>query len=70
MNIDAAYQSVSELKAAIPFIDADNDQLYPDENGNFHVPSHVKKIVIRRQAMAQYFMILFFIINNLRDCMF
>ena len=47
VNIDAAYQSVSELKAAIPFIDADNDQLYPDENGNFHVPSHVKKIVIQ-----------------------
>ena len=46
VNIDTQYENVNNLKMAVPFIDADGIRLYPDEKGDFAVPSNVRKLTI------------------------
>lgn len=46
INIETAFQDTPEIKAAIPFIDADGKRLYPDENGKFNISSYVKKLTV------------------------
>ena len=46
VNIEASYGAVKNLKASIPYIDADGVRLYPDEDDTFQVPPETKKITI------------------------
>ncbi|MBR5667786.1 MAG: HD domain-containing protein [Lachnospiraceae bacterium] len=46
VNIEEPFNSVNDLKVAVPFIEADGVPIYPDENGNFRVKADVKKVVI------------------------
>ena len=46
MNIETDFHDTPKIKAAIPYIDADGKRLYPDENGNFNISSHVKKLTV------------------------
>lgn len=46
VNIETAFQDTPEIKAAIPYIDADGRRLYPDKNGNFNISSRVKKLTV------------------------
>ncbi len=46
VNIENSMENVSDLKAAVPFIDADGKRIYPDEDGNFTVGKNVKKITV------------------------
>ena len=46
VNIEESMEDVSDLKAAVPFIDADGKILYPDEKGRFKIPSSVQRLTI------------------------
>ena len=46
VNIDEAPGGVNVIKTAVPYIIADGETVYPDENGNFTVGSGVRKISI------------------------
>ena len=46
VNIEKQFESVNNLKAAVPYIEADGVTLYPEENGNFVIPSSTKKLTV------------------------
>ena len=46
VNIDKPFENVSDLKVAVPFVDADGIRLYPDEKKQFSVPAGVQKLTI------------------------
>lgn len=46
VNIDTPFEDISEVKAGLPFIDADNERFYPDETGEFNLPANARKITI------------------------
>lgn len=46
VNIETPFEDVSELKAAVPFVDVDGTRLYPDEAGNFTIPSDARKLTV------------------------
>ena len=46
VNINSSLENVSELKQAVPYLEADGQRIYPDENGGFSLPSTVQKLTI------------------------
>ena len=46
INIDSPFDNVDNLKAAVPFMDADGERIYPDENGVFNLSADVQKLTI------------------------
>lgn len=46
VNIEAPYESIGVLKAAIPYVDADGTRLYPDDSGSFTIESGVRKLTV------------------------
>ncbi|MBQ4474545.1 MAG: SpoIIE family protein phosphatase [Lachnospiraceae bacterium] len=46
VNIEEPIDDVSDLKMAIPYLDADGRRIYPDEKGNFQVPPKVQKLTV------------------------
>ena len=46
VNIEQSFEDINDLKAAIPFIDADGKRIYPDATGTFTVSNNVHKITI------------------------
>ena len=46
VDIETPFNSVTALKAAVPYIEADGVVIYPDEKGNFRIKADVKKVVI------------------------
>ncbi|MBR6881183.1 MAG: HD domain-containing protein [Clostridiales bacterium] len=46
VNIDRPFESVDDIKLAVPYIDADDVRYYPDEKGRITIPSDVKKITV------------------------
>ena len=46
VDIEAPMDNVADLRMAVPFIDADGERLYPDENGKFVVGPQVHKLTI------------------------
>ena len=46
VNINTPYVNISNLKASVPFIDADEKRIYPDADGGFTIDSSVRKLVI------------------------
>lgn len=46
VNIESSLEDVSDLKQAVPFIDADGVRIYPEENNTFTIPSNVQKLVV------------------------
>ena len=46
VNIDEPMESVIDLKASVPYIEADGVLVYPDENGEFTIGKFVRKITI------------------------
>ena len=45
-NIDEPLVNVSDLKAVIPYIEADGIRVYPDAEGNFRVGNKVRKLTV------------------------
>ena len=46
VNIEATMEDVSEIKAAVPFVEADGVLIYPDDAGNFTIPANTQKLTI------------------------
>ena len=46
VNIEKSFENVSDLKALIPYIEADGEIIYPDSSGSFTVTSGTQKITI------------------------
>ena len=46
VNIENSYGTVKDLKASIPYIEADGMMIYPDAENTFHVAAETKKITI------------------------
>ncbi len=46
VNIDEPFEDVNDLKAVVPFVEADGKTVYPDENGNFVVSYKTQKLTI------------------------
>ena len=46
VNIEEPFEDVSELNMAVPYVEADGDFFYADEEGTITVPSSMKKLTI------------------------
>ena len=46
VNIESSLEDITDLKQAVPFVDADGVLLFPDETGAFSLSSKVKKLTI------------------------
>ena len=46
VNIESFRPESNTLKGSVPFIDADEERIYPDKDGNFHISSDVRKLTI------------------------
>ncbi len=46
VDIEAPMDKVTDLRMAVPFVDADGKRIYPDKNGRFVIDSHVHKLTI------------------------
>lgn len=46
VNIEEPLENVSNIKSAVPYIEADGEIIYPDEDGRFVLTSDKKKITI------------------------
>ena len=46
VNIEQPFDDVSDLKVAVPYVDADGIRIYPDENGAFTIPSSTNKLTV------------------------
>ena len=46
VNIDEPFEDVSDLKAIVPYVEADGTTVYPDEDGSFTIPSGTQKLTI------------------------
>ena len=45
-NIEEPFENVVDLKAAVPFVDADGKRIFPDDDGIFRIPPRVQKLTI------------------------
>ena len=52
VNIESEFEDVSDIKIAVPFIEADGVEIYPDENGRFFIPQGVKKVTVNAQVFT------------------
>ena len=46
VNVEAPYEGVGNLKAAVPYVDADGVLVYPDASGSFTIGPQVRKLTI------------------------
>lgn len=46
VNIDENFESVSNLKMVVPYIEADSSLIYPTEDGRFIVPADTQRLTI------------------------
>ncbi|MCR4891139.1 MAG: HD domain-containing protein [Lachnospiraceae bacterium] len=46
VNIEQPMEDVNNLLAAVPFLEADGERVYPDGSGNFTIPSDTSKLTV------------------------
>ena len=46
VNIEVPFEDVSDLKMAVPYVEADGEYIYPSEDGSITVPSSTKRLTI------------------------
>ncbi len=46
VNIEKPFEDVSDLKAVVPYVEADGKNIYPDETGTFTIPSDTHKLTV------------------------
>lgn len=51
VNIEAEATDKVSYKAAVPYIDADGERIFPEEDGSFHLTSHARKLTIHGHVM-------------------
>jgi len=47
VNIERLFEDVNELKAVVPYVEADGRRIYPDEADTFTLPSDTQKLTVR-----------------------
>ena len=52
VNIEKSFENVNELKAAVPYVEADGKRIYPSEDGTFIIPKHTQKLTIYSYACS------------------
>lgn len=46
VNIERPFENLGNLKTALPYIDADGERYYPDEEGKFRIPGNTRKLTV------------------------
>ena len=46
VNIEESFENVDNIKAAVPFVEADGVLIYPDDEGKFTIPASTQKLTI------------------------
>ena len=46
VNIEKPFESVSDIKVSVPYVEVDGTYIFPDENGNYVIPSSSVKLTI------------------------
>ena len=46
VNIDEAFEDVSNLKMAVPYVKADDTMIYPDDKGEITIPAGTRKLTV------------------------
>ena len=46
VNIEQPIENVNDLKAVVPFVQADGKTIYPDETGSFTIPDSTQKLTV------------------------
>ncbi len=46
VNIEETFESISDVKMAVPYVGVDGKYVFPNKNGVFEIPSDVKKLTI------------------------
>ncbi|MBP1592980.1 MAG: HD domain-containing protein [Oscillospiraceae bacterium] len=46
VNIEKPFESVSDIKVSVPYVEVDGSYIFPDENGNYVIPSSSVKLTI------------------------
>lgn len=46
VNIEAHNEDVEDLKAAVPYIDADDKRIYPDKSGSFTISADTQRLTV------------------------
>ena len=46
VNIEKSFENVSDLKAVVPYVEADGQIFYADENGIFTIPADTQKLTV------------------------
>ncbi|MCR5675632.1 MAG: HD domain-containing protein [Lachnospiraceae bacterium] len=46
VNIEKPFEDVNDLRVIVPFVEADGQTVYPDENGDFTIASTVQKLTV------------------------
>ncbi len=46
VNIDVHFEGVDEIKMAVPFIEADGEYVYADDNGSFTIPGGTTRLTV------------------------
>ena len=46
VNIDTPMEDVGSIRQVIPYIDADGQRIYPDEDGGFRIPAGARRVTI------------------------
>lgn len=47
VNIDKPFEDVNDLKAVVPYLQADGQEIYPDESGTYTIPSTTHKLTVQ-----------------------
>ena len=46
VNIENPFEDVNDLKAVVPYVEADGQIIYPNRSGDFTIPSNTRKLTI------------------------
>ena len=46
VNVDKPFEDVNDLKAVVPYVEADGKIIYPNQSGEFTVPSDTQKLTV------------------------
>ena len=46
VNIERPLENILDLTVSVPFVDVDGVRIYPDANGDFHIPSKMHKLTV------------------------
>ena len=46
VNIEQPFEDVNDLKAVVPYVQADGTDIYPDKKGDFTIPSGTQKLTV------------------------